>query len=409
MQSADIRRDPGPAFAPAAASGWGRVPELDALRALAAIAIMTYHLRSSWLPRAWIAVDLFFLLSGYLITSIILKHGRSAGFLGTFYLRRALRIMPVYLLTITALSVFSPLLPQRCNFAGLVYHLTYTHTINRYPGIAIPEFSPYLLHTWTIAVEEHFYLFWPLLLVSTGRRRVLALGTAMVTISVVARSAGIHWWTTVARLDALAMGGMLAALLADRCAVLERLQWYRRSFGLAAAGGLATLIAAVFAGVFPMHGPPGWAGTTVLASGAMWFGLVGLVVTHSGHPAMALLRRPRLCFMGQMSYSVYLYHLVVFWVAQDYCYSIGLHGRPLWSDAFLVLIVVGLAMLSFRYIELPLLRFKDRFGYVRPGAPAIATAMIRPHLTAPVMVRAHQVPCADGPGPESRSCGPPRR
>ncbi len=64
------RRAPG---ATAANSGWGRIPELDALRALAAIAVMTYHLRSSWLPRAWIAVDLFFVVSGYLITSIILK------------------------------------------------------------------------------------------------------------------------------------------------------------------------------------------------------------------------------------------------------------------------------------------------------------------------------------------------
>ncbi len=109
-----------------------------------------------------------------------------------------------------------------------------------------------------------------------------------------------------------------------------------------------------------------------------------------------------------MSYSIYLYHLIVFWVAQDYAYSLGLHGRPLWSDGFLVLIVVGLAVLSFRYIELPLLRFKDRFGYVRPGASALSSGIIRPHLTVPVMDGMDRVPCGDGPGPESRSCGPPR-
>jgi peptidoglycan/LPS O-acetylase OafA/YrhL len=95
MQFANVRRDPGPTGQPEARSGWGRVPELDALRALGAIAVMAYHLKSSWLPRAWIAVDLFFLISGYLITSIILKYGGNARFLGAFYLRRGLRILPV--------------------------------------------------------------------------------------------------------------------------------------------------------------------------------------------------------------------------------------------------------------------------------------------------------------------------
>ncbi len=168
MPGATARTDSGRAHAPAESTGWGRVPELDALRGLAAIAVLTYHLRSYWLPRAWIAVDLFFVVSGYLITSIILKHGRDVGFLGTFYLRRILRITPVYLLAIAALAVFDPLLPKRCDFAGLPFHLTYLHTLNRYGLTTIPEFSPYLLHTWTIAVEEQFYLLWPLLLWRAG-------------------------------------------------------------------------------------------------------------------------------------------------------------------------------------------------------------------------------------------------
>jgi peptidoglycan/LPS O-acetylase OafA/YrhL len=366
MPSAILRSDSGAARSPAARSDWGRVLELDGLRALAAIAVMTYHLRSYWLPRAWPAVDLFFLLSGYLITSIILKYGSETGFIWTFYLRRGLRIIPVYVLTIAALAALSPWLPQRCNFAGLPYQLTYTHTLNRYGLLAIPEFSPYLLHTWTIGVEEQFYVLWPLLLLASGRRRVIAIGAVMLAISVVARSSGIHWWTTFGRLDALALGGMLAALVAERRAVLERIEPYRRGFGLAAAGGLATLVVAVFAGGFPTDGPPSWPATTVLASSVMWFGLVGLVVIHTGHPLLALLRRPRLCFLGQMSYSLYLYHYLVFWITRDYLFSRGIKGRSLVVDAVMLIVVIALALLSFRYIELPLLRFKDRFSYGRP-------------------------------------------
>jgi peptidoglycan/LPS O-acetylase OafA/YrhL len=367
VDSAITRKEPSGAHAHAAISGWGRVPELDALRALAAIAVMTYHLRSYWLPRAWIAVDLFFVTSGYLVTSIILKHGRGWGFLGTFYLRRLLRIMPVYLLVIALLAILDPMLPLRSNFAGLPFHLTYLHTLNRYGLTKIPEFSPYLLHTWTIAVEEQFYLLWPLLLLCAGRTRVLVFGIAATAISVAARSRGIHWWTTLGRLDPLALGAVLAAVLVDRHRVMANIKRYRTGFLLAAGGGLAALIAAVFSGGFPTDGPPAWPAATVLASSIMWFGLVGLVITHAGHPALAPLRRPRLCFLGQMSYSLYLYHLPVFWITRDYLFAIGIKGRSLWGDALQVVCVIALAMLSFRTIERPLLRLKDRFGYVGPS------------------------------------------
>jgi peptidoglycan/LPS O-acetylase OafA/YrhL len=377
MQHANRRTDSGFAQPPAIQAGWGRVPELDALRALAAIAVMTYHLRSYWLPRAWVAVDLFFVLSGYFITSIALKYGENTGFLWTFYLRRALRILPVYLLTLLALSVLSPWLPQRCHFAGLPYHLVYMHTINRYGLVAIPEFSPYLLHTWTIAIEEQFYLVWPILLLFARRGQALLLGAAVATISVVARSGGIHWWTTLGRLDALALGGILAALLADRQCVLERIQQYRTGFCAAAGAGLATLILAAYGGGFPIEGPPKWPAMTVLASSVMWFGVVGLVVTHAGHPLLAFLRRPRLCFLGQMSYSLYLYHYVVFWIMRDYLYSVGIRGRSLAGDAASVLFVIGLSLLSFRYIELPLLRFKDRFHYGGPSSHNPSSSFLR--------------------------------
>src|SRR5262245_4877090 len=82
------------------AAGAGRVAELDSVRGLAALAVLVYHANSAWLPFGWAAVDLFFVLSGYLITSIIVRNGDSAGFLRNFYVRRGLRTWPIYYLLI---------------------------------------------------------------------------------------------------------------------------------------------------------------------------------------------------------------------------------------------------------------------------------------------------------------------
>ncbi len=117
-----------------------RIPELDALRGLAALAIVVYHL---WVPQVTLlgtAVDLFFVLSGYLITSIILGQVDQPGFLGRFYARRALRIWPIYYLSLLALVALSPLLPGPSRLDGLPYYLTYTQRIPDYWFGDVPPF-----------------------------------------------------------------------------------------------------------------------------------------------------------------------------------------------------------------------------------------------------------------------------
>lgn len=187
-------------------TGERRIPELDGLRGLACLVILLYHVKPHALPGGWAAADLFFVLSGFLITSIILKHSAERRFLAHFYLRRGLRIWPVYYLTVLLLAAVAPILPRPCDFAGLPYLLTYTQNVPNYWSGKAPEFTPYLAHTWSLAIEEQFYLIWPLLVCWVGRRGVVPLALALVAVSVGARAMGLHWWLLLSRGDGLALG-----------------------------------------------------------------------------------------------------------------------------------------------------------------------------------------------------------
>ena len=177
---AEVRRD----FAPGSNAD-GRIPELDALRGAAALAVVVFHANARWLRWGWASVDLFFVLSGYLITAIILRHGDRPGFLACFYARRALRIWPLYFLAVGLVAAASPWLALPPDWAALPYTLTFTQGVPEYwTGSATPGFSPYLGHAWTLAVEEQFYLIWPALLLAVGRARVIPLAMGIAAVSV---------------------------------------------------------------------------------------------------------------------------------------------------------------------------------------------------------------------------------
>src|SRR5689334_19766085 len=109
-----------------------RVPELDALRALAALVVLLFHIRPQRFPWGWTGVDLFFVLSGYLITTIILGHQGTRGFVRNFYIRRSLRIWPIYYLALLGLVLANRWLPKPQPMDALPYYLTYTQNLPSY-------------------------------------------------------------------------------------------------------------------------------------------------------------------------------------------------------------------------------------------------------------------------------------
>ncbi len=359
------RAPPGPG----PASG-DRLAELDAVRGLAALAIVVYHFKPAWLPRGWMAVDLFLVLSGYLITGIVLRHGGEPGFLQRFYPRRWLRIAPAYFLLLGVLVVGSPILPRPVDWSNLPWQAGFVQNVPMLWGGPAANFHPYLGHAWTLAVEEQFYLIWPALvvLVGRGRRATAAMAAVVIVLSVAARASGLSWWTTPARCDALALGGLLAALrpVAGRSGRPLRI-----GLGLTTGSAIAALIAIGATAGFPGHGPPPWPGLTLLAVGLLWFGLVGLVVAGAGARATALFRRPWLRRAGVVAYGLYLYHYPILLLGDDLARAAGLRGRPFWRETLMVAASLAAASLSWRLVERPLLRLKGRLAY-REALPATA-------------------------------------
>ena len=353
-----------------------RVPELDGIRAIAAVVVVGLHAGNVSeamrfpLLMMWgaMAVDLFFVLSGYLITTILLGEGGSRGFLINFYARRSLRTWPIYYLCLLAIGVAGILIPTLYSIDGLPYYLTYTQHIPHYWGGETPPFCLAFAHAWSLAVEEQFYLIWPALVLLVGRRRLVPMALAFVALAFVARA----WWRLdsqllLTRCDGLALGGLLAALLAKR---VDGEGFPRRlptAFGALIAASLAYLvpITLIYRDILPnpWHLTPGTSGPmfslNLLAFNLLFVGLVGSIVCSSGHPALGFLRGRTLGYLGRISYGLYLYHGLVF----------GLTHRLVGDDvpaSFLGLGTVatfGLAALSWAFIEKPVLGLKGRFAY----------------------------------------------
>ena len=343
-----------------------RIPELDALRGIAALVIVVFHLRfTGRYPVLGTAVDLFFVLSGYLITTILFRTCRAPGFYRNFCIRRALRIWPIYYLSFPVFLGLNAILPHPQPIDALPYFLTYTQFVPAYWGGAIPTFSPMYRHTWTLAIEEQFYLVWPWVVRLAGRRGLWAVLIPLAILPTVLRSRGVFGHLLLTRCDGLALGAMLAAVLYDQARLDRHRVAFRVGFGLMGLASLACRIYAIpiqaaLAANWPAHP---WhmivPAIALLVTAVMYAGLVGFVLCSVGHPALAVLRDRRLCYLGQISYGMYLYHPMVFTAVALIHFKLGLRGSAT-IDALKVAACVGLAALSWRFIERPCLARKDR-------------------------------------------------
>ena len=168
------------------------LPALDGLRALAVVAVMVYHANSEWLPGGFLGVEVFFVLSGYLITLLLLaEHDRDGAIdLRSFWARRARRLLPALFAVLLSVAVVATLLrPETLGrvrgdiIAGFFYGSNWFQLWVGAGYAASGDFAP-LRHLWSLAVEEQFYLVWPLVMIAVTRKQVVRVGRVVLIFDI---------------------------------------------------------------------------------------------------------------------------------------------------------------------------------------------------------------------------------
>jgi len=359
----------------AANRGIQYIPAIDGLRALAVIAVMLYHLGFTWIPGGFLGVDLFFVISGYVITRLLLDSIEQSGGLDLrgFYLARARRLLPALIFTVTtttiAIGIWAPDTIKRLltdmpfsltgtmNWWLVARHQDYFESIGR---------PPLLQHTWSLAVEAQFYLLWPLILYFILKR----LGKSRIPIAalVIAAASGVTLLLVSFSLDASnaskvshvyfgtdthSIGLFLGAALA--------VSWIPQNFTTNVSKKAQDFIDGI--GVF---GFIGIIATFLLIDETkptlykIAFPLAGIfgasIIMSVVHPASRfapILQNPILVWIGQRSYAMYLWHWIIFQVTRP---SVDLAGQMWALYALRILIVFALADISLRYVEQPIRR-----------------------------------------------------
>jgi peptidoglycan/LPS O-acetylase OafA/YrhL len=395
------------------------IPELDGLRGIAVIAVVLKHLNfrfdgpfalggasglvAAVLEAGWIGVDLFFVLSGFLITGILLDAKGGPGFFRNFYARRTVRIMPLYFGYLIAVVFLLPILElpfgnvPRTERSGALslfayyYNLWVAHTQRPVAG---------LHHFWSLAVEEHFYLVWPLIVWSVSRRtlvRICAIGAAVsfgIPIGVVLSGAWIQvaYLITPCRLDGL-LAGAIAAVAWRDTATSVRLR------GLApyifVGSGALTLGVALgqrhFAAFVDFRDIPPHVSTdsslvVTLGIAALGPFFASALIMVLDAPSHAWYRRAVDCRIlrsfGKYSYGIYVLPVIVLVcvvVALERYMPVGFQELPgatqkLIAGACILVSSFGVGFISYHLFERHFLRLKQFFEYQSPVARTAKTA-----------------------------------
>lgn len=375
-----------------------RVAALDGLRGCAIIAVMFYHfchvpyvsngtgdyIFYNVALAGWVGVDLFFVISGFLITRILLNTRESQRYFRNFYARRALRIFPLYYGYLIALALAFALaarfavaarLPDTLTdkvaggFEGQFWFWTYLSNFAFFArGSAV---SPATGHLWSLAIEEQFYLVWPLIVYFVRRGPLMKLTVGLIVGALAVRSAltlagydGTQVFVfTLSRIDALAWGS-LVAMLVGVVPAWRLLKWAKLAFCIAAPVAVVTLA---------WFGPRADANPWMFSGGLSIFPITfaaGLAITvlDGTSPISRSLDRPVLKFFGKYSYGLYVVHVIIRGlVLAVFPAPILLWGSQIpWQFAFMAVaggLSVAVALLSWHLYEQQFLKLKRYFPY----------------------------------------------
>jgi peptidoglycan/LPS O-acetylase OafA/YrhL len=353
-------------------------PGLDGLRAVAVLLVLYGHapqLLGShdgsdggiWHASrgAWIGVDLFFVLSGFLITSILLHARGSDGAFRRFWIRRALRIFPLAWLYLLTLLLVAWLLPNFAHLAEpgpLAWAATY---LINFHIMAHGWTTAALALLWSLAVEEQFYLAWPLLVLRASRRTITVVVVATILLTPIVRALALPrlgpdgvYVATFCRWDTLAWGALLA-LLHDSGRRQAVTRAARRAL-LPACAVVAWVLLAPIRAVDPTT--PAWFHALGYSAVAGAFTVWCAAALGTDGRLVQVLARPVLTRVGRISYGLYVWHVLVAELLVRGLSWCGLGGGLIVRTMLWLIALLLVASASYRWFESPLLRCKERLS-----------------------------------------------
>lgn len=369
-----------------------RVPELDGMRGLAILMVLVFHILEVASPLTknsvvifinrlagvgWMGVDIFFVLSGFLITSILLNTRSQPRYFTNFYARRILRIFPLYFVIVGGIFIFLPLLAPdtAANTQGSwPYFVLYLQNWLVIPLLNLGKFPALVGPSWSLAIEEQFYLIWPALVFVLSRRKMGFLMAGLLAFSLVLRVLIVHfdtthkyvvhflYFSTITRFDGFAVGALLAlAFQSERWKpVVSRFAW-------PVLGVMSLVVATIFITsdkVSPLdknYYLNTWGFTLIaLAAGAL---LTVITTGPPQSPFSRIFRSRALSFFGKYSYAMYLIHYpitLLLFKALDFGERDNLRIWLIFVVASFALTILG-SLLTWHLIEKPALKQKKYF------------------------------------------------
>ena len=351
-------------------------PALDGLRGVAILLVIFLHnfKFTNYFFFGWLGVDLFFVLSGFLITDILLNTLKAKNFLRDFYFRRFLRIFPLYFL---ALLICLFVVPQLTKSVHIDYYINnqlwlWTFTQNWLFIFKSPEGSPLLLHFWSLAVEEQFYLIWPIIVLIVKKPKPLLWIAALLLLLVMITR--ILLWKfqigdlaydslyTFTRIDGICVGSMVALLIRVKPTFLSQYKTLIVLF-LAGMNFIIYFLNLNSASRFPYLAFVGYTTFAVL---------LGMLVHESlsgKSKVINLLFDNRLLkFFGRISFGFYVYHwpvYLLFFPFWDQLFINNFSFPQVWAKTASAVIVtitsIVVSFLSYQYFERFFLRFKQKY------------------------------------------------
>lgn len=365
-----------------------RRPALDGLRGFAVTAVILYHAgiggtRDPWVPGGFLGVDVFFVLSGFLITGILLTNRDRTGRTVTreFWVRRARRLLPALLVMLLFCAAWGAFAAPRWELTSLRNQsiATLLYVQNWYRMFGDPGRAP-LSHTWSLSIEEQWYLIWPFLLggllLATRYRRAVTLG--VLALATVASAVAMAWYfdaygwgraygSTTARAGELILGGIVAIVWREWGALRSRrLQSVVEAMAVVAVVALVAEFATLRA-----TDALTYRGGSYLAAVATALIIVAVLQPRSPIVGRAL-SWSAVTAIGLVSYGLYLFHVPLFrWMSAD---AVGLDGPPLLAIRLLTL--GAMAYASYRWIEMPVRHGRLRGHEGRLALAAIAATVV---------------------------------